>query len=134
MSTLAARQSPILPFTGVDLSAALGKLVTFAAGVPAVNASATVPAVGIVLEGNDATHQSSIGLLGGNLPPVRMLIDGASAQLYPGDTVQQAAGGGVTKDVGTGTGRVVVGVLSDPNGAVAGDLAEVTPITPQIRT
>jgi hypothetical protein len=134
MSTLAARQSPILPSTGVDFSAALGKLVTFAAGVPAVNASATVPAVGLVIEGNDATHQSSLAFLGGNLPPMRALISSASAQLYQGDTVQQAADGTLTKDVGTGTGRVVVGVLTDPNGAVAGDLAEVTFFTPQIRS
>lgn len=123
---------PILRFTGVDLSAALGKLVTFNAGVPAVNASATVPAAGIVLDGNPAAKESSIGLLGGNLPPVRALISGA--QLYPGDLVQQAADGSVSKDLGTGNARCTCGFLSDPNGAVAGDFAEVTFFTPQIRT
>lgn len=133
MSSLAARPSAILPSTGVDLSAALGKLVTFTAGVPAVNASTTVPAVGLVIEGNDATHQSSIAFLGGNLPPFHGLISGASAALSQGDTVMQAADGSLTKDVGTGTNRVVVGVLTDPNGGQPGALAEITFFTPQIR-
>jgi hypothetical protein len=133
MSSLAARGNPIIPTTGVDLSASLGKLVKFVAGAPAANGSATVPAVGVVLEGNIATKESSVGLLGGNLPPVRALISGASAALHQGDLVMQAADDTLTLDVGPGTGRVVVGVLSDANGAVAGDLAEVTFFTPQIR-
>jgi hypothetical protein len=133
MSTLAARGESILPFTGTDLSAALGKLVTFSGGTPAVNASATVPAVGLVIEGNDATHQSSIAFLGGNLPPFRGLISGSSAALNQGDTVMQAADGTLTRDTGSGS-RVVVGVLTDPNGAQPGDLAEITFFTPQSRS
>ena len=133
MSSLAARGVPILPFTGVDLSAALGKLVTFSAGVPAVSASATVPAMGIVLDGNTSTKVSSIGLLGANLPPVRALISSTSAVLYTGDAVQQYSDGTLTKDAGTG-GRVVVGVVTDSNGAQPGDLAEVTLFPGQIRS
>lgn len=134
MSSLAARGNPILPVTGVDLSAALGKLVTMTAGVPAVSASATVPAVGVVLEGNVAAKNSSIGFLGGNLPPVRALISAASADLATGDTLQQAADGTLTKDLGAGNARVVCAVLTDLNGAKAGDLAEVTFFPGQIRS
>jgi len=132
MSSLAARGNPIIPFTGADLSAALGKLVVFTAGVPAVSASATVPATGVVLDGNVAAKQSSIGMLGGNLPPVRALISASSAQLYPGDKLQQAADGTLTKDLGAGNARVTVATLTDENGAVAGDLAEVSFQTPVI--
>lgn len=133
-STLAARGTPIVAVTGTDLSAALGKLITFSAGVPAVSASATVPAVAIVLDGNTATKNSSVGFLAANLPPVRALISAAATALKQGDTLQQSTDGTLTNDAGTGA-RVVVGVLTDPNGAVAGDLAEVSFFNgPQIRS
>lgn len=133
MSTsLAARGNSIFPITGVDLSAALGKLVLFTAGVPAVSASATVPAQGIVLEAAVAAKNSSIGLLGGDLPPVRGLISGASAALKFGDRLMQAADGTFTKDVGPGTARVVVAYCGELGGAVAGDLAIIVPIAPMI--
>lgn len=134
MSSLASRQSPIYALTGVDLSAALGKLVTFAAGVPAVNASATVPAIGIVMEGNTALKNSTIGFLGANLPPVRAAISATSVALSPGDSLQQAADGTLTKDLGAGNARVVCGILTDANGAQPGDLAEVTLFPGQIRS
>lgn len=132
-SVLAARGNPIYRFTGVDLSLALGKLLTFAAGVPAVSASATVPAVGIVLDANTATKDTAVGILGASLPPVRALISAGSVALFPGDSLQQAADGTLTKDLGTGNARVVCGILTDPNGAVAGDLAEVVLFPGQIR-
>ena len=132
-SSLAARGLPIYPFTGVDLSASLGKTITFTAGVPAVSASATVPATGVVLEGNVAAKQSSIGILGANLPPVSVLISSTSAALSPGDGLMQAADGTLTKDTGSGA-RVVCGVLTDPNGAIAGDLAEAVVFPGQIRS
>lgn len=131
-SSLAARGNAIYRTTGVDLSAALGKAIKFVAGVPAVNDSATVPAIGIVLEGNVAAKESSIGILAANLPPVRGLI-GASADLKFGDTVQQLADGTWTKDLGVGNARAVAGVICDANGAVAGDLAEIAFFAPQIR-
>jgi hypothetical protein len=111
-STLQAKGNAIYRETATDLSTAIGKLVTFSAGAPSVNASATVPAVGIV----------------------RAVISASSAALSFGDTVQQAADGTLTKDLGAGNNRVVVGVVSDMNGAVAGDECEVTLFTPQIRT
>lgn len=135
MSTsLAARGNSVLPSFGVDLSAALGKLLTFTSGTPAVNTSTTVPAVAVVLDGNVAAKESSIGFLGGSLPPVRALISSSSTTLYQGDTLQQAADGTLTKDLGTGNARVVVAVLTDPNGAQPGDLAEVSFFTPQTRS
>lgn len=133
MSTsLAVRGNSIYPSLGVDLSAALGKLVKYAAGVAAVSASATVPAEGIVLEANVAAKQSSIGILGGNLPPVRALLSGATAAVKLGDKLMQAADGTLTKDVGPGTARVVVAICCELNGGVANDLVEITPITPMI--
>jgi hypothetical protein len=133
MSSLASRGNPVYAISGVDLSAALGKLVTLSAGVPAVSTSATVPAVGIVMEGNTATKNSSIGFLGANLPVTRALISATSAALKQGDSLQQSTDGTLTKDTGSGA-RVVCGILSDPNGAAPGDLAEVTLFPGQIRT
>jgi hypothetical protein len=131
---MAARGNPILAITGTDLSALLGKLITFSAGVPAASASATVPATAIVLDGNTATKNSSVGFLAGNLPPVRALISPTATALKQGDTLQQSTDGTLTNDAGSGA-RVVVGVLTDPNGAVAGDLAEVAFFAgPQIRS
>ncbi|MCX6952907.1 MAG: hypothetical protein NTV51_12195 [Verrucomicrobia bacterium] len=132
MSSLLVRSNPIIRTTGVDLSAALGKLVTFANGVVSVSASATVPATGIVLEANTAARDSSIGILGGGLPPVRAKISAASAAIKFGDKLQQAADGTLTLDLGAGNARVTVAICTEPNGAVAGDLAEVTPLTPVI--
>lgn len=132
-SSLSARGNAIFPFTGVDFSAALGKAVKFAAGVPAVNDSATVPAIGIVLEGNVAAGISSIGILGGLPEPVLVKIAGDSAALKFGDGIQQKNDGTWTKDVGAGTGRAVGGVIADLNGAVAGDLVAATVFAPQIR-
>ena len=133
-SSLAARGNAIIPVTGVDLSAKLGKLVKFTAGAPAANGSATVPATGVVLEGNLSTQQSSVGILGVLPFPVRVQISGTATQLYQGDTIIQAADDTFTNDPGTGTGRVVVGVITCPTGAVAGDLCEAALFTPQIRT
>ena len=134
MNSSLSQGSSIAPLTGVDLSAAIGKLVTFTAGVPAVNASATVPAVGVVLEGNTATRNSSIGIMGGITGTFLGLISATSAALSFGDTVQQAADGTLTKDLGAGNARVVVGVVGDLNGAVAGDLCDIAFFTPQIRS
>ena len=133
MSTsLAARGVPVYPVTGVDLSAALGKLIQFTAGVPAVSASATIPANGIVLEAAVAAKVSSVGLFGGNLPPVRGLLSGATAAVKFGDRLMQAADGTFTKDVGPGTARVVVAEVGELNGGVAGDLIEIVPLSPMI--
>ena len=138
-STLQAKGNAIYPETATDLSAGIGKLVTFTAGVPSVSASATVPAVGIVLDarkrtvGSTTTNDNAIGILGALPGPVRAQISATATPLKFGDTVQQAADGTLTNDAGAGA-RVVVGVVSDLNGAVAGDLAEIAFFTPQIRS
>jgi hydrogenase maturation factor HypE len=138
-SALLARGNAIFPDTGVDLSAAVGKLVTFSAGVPAVSASATVPATGIVLDASTRTvtgntvYENSIGILGALPGPVYAKISGSATAIGFGDTLQQAADGTLTNDAGTGA-RVVVGVCADKNGAVAGDMCTVAFFSPQIRS
>lgn len=141
-SALQAKGNAIYAETVTDLSTAIGKLVTFAAGVPAVNTSTTVPAVGVVLDarkrqaitGGATYYDNALGLLGGLPGPVRAIINANSAPLNFGDTLQQANDGTLTKDLGNGNNRVVVAVMSDLNGANPGDECEVTFFTPQIRT
>lgn len=138
-SALQAKGNAIYPENATDLSAAIGKLVTFAAGAPSVNTSTTVPATGIVLDArtrtvfNSTRYDNAIGVLGGLPGPVRAVISAASAPLNFGDTLQQAADGTLTKDLGPGNNRVVVGVMTDLNGAQPGDECEVTLFAPQIR-
>ena len=137
-STLQAKGNAIYPETATDLSAAIGKLITFTAGVPAVSASATVPAVGVVLDarkrtvGTVTTYDNAIGILGALPGPVRAVISASSAAVNFGDKLQQAADGTLTKDLGAGNARVTVAICTDLNGAVAGDLAEVSFLTPII--
>lgn len=141
MSTiLAAKGNAIYRDTTTNLSAAIGKLVTFTAGVPAVNASTTVPAVGVVLDARVRTvstgatyYDNQIGILG-RMPPVRVLLNAGSAPLNFGDSVQQANDGTVTKDLGVGNARVVVGICTDENGAQPGDDFEVCTFDGDIRT
>ena len=140
-SSLQAKGNAIYAETATDLSAAIGKLVTFAGGAPSVNTSTTVPAVGVVLDarkrqaitGGTTYYDNAIGILGCLPGPVRAIINASSAPLSFGDTLQQAADGTLTKDLGAGNARVVVAVMSDLNGANPGDECEVTFITPQIR-
>jgi len=141
MSTsLAAKGNAIYRDTTTDLSAAIGKLVTFANGVPAINASATVPAVGLVLDarkkvslnGTTTYYDNQIAILG-RTPPVRALLSATSAPLFFGDSVQQAADGTVTKDLGLGNARVVVGICTDENGAQPGDWFEICTYDGDIR-
>ena len=138
-SMLQAKGNAIYVDTTTDLSAAIGKLVTFASGIPSVNTSNQVAAVGIVLDArtrtvfNTTRYDNSIGMLGGLPGPMRALISSASAPLNFGDTLMQAADGTLTRDAGPGTARVVVGVMTDLNGAQPGDECEVTLFTPQVR-
>lgn len=141
-SSLQAKGNAIYAETATDLSASIGKLVTFAAAVPAVSASATVPATGIILDarkrsavnGTGATYyDNAIGILGLLPGPVRGIISAGSAALAFGDRLMQAADGTLTKEV-TGNPRVVVGIMTDLNGAVAGDECEVSLFTPQYLT
>jgi len=123
----------IMNVTGVDLSAALGKAVKITAGVVALNDSATVPAKAIVLEGNVAAKNSSIGILGGLPDPVLVQIAGDATALSFGDAIQQKNDGTWTNDAGAGTARCVAGIITDPAGAVAGQLVAAQLFAPQIR-
>lgn len=126
MSALYFTKEPVVPHTGVDFSDKRGYLVKAAAGTPAVNDSATVPAFGVVLEGNDADSQSSLGIIGGALPPVMVKL-GGDVDLY--ERLQQKADGTLEADAGTGD-RVVCAIAL--RAGASGDLAPVQFITPQI--
>ena len=79
-----------LGVTGGNLTATLG-------------ASASVPSTGVVLEGNAAAVNSSIGILGALAGPVRLKTSGV---IVAGARVQQASDGTIVTDAGTG----IVGV------------------------
>lgn len=138
-SSLYAKPSPIYVDTSTDLSAAIGKLVTFANGAPVVSNSATVPASGIVLDARTrtsvgtTTYMNSIGILLSLPAPVRVLLSATSAALNFGDRLMQAADGTVTKEV-TGQNRVIVGICTDLNGAQPGDLFEAVMSDPSYAT
>lgn len=138
-SSLYAKGNPIYVDTTTDLSAAIGKLVTFTAGIPAVSASAIIPATGLVLDartkttGSVTTYMNSIAILFSIPAPVRILLSASSAPLSFGDQVMQAADGTVTKVV-TGSARCVVGACTDENGAQPGDLFEAVICDPGYMT
>jgi hypothetical protein len=124
-SSLQARGNAIYQYpgstslVGVDLSASRGLLLAAdAAGNLTVNASTTVPAAAICLDGQIATKSSTIGILELMPGPTFVKLSGTVA---PFQRIQQAADGGVVVDVGPGTARVVVGRLGD-QGGVAGDI------------
>jgi hypothetical protein len=134
-SSLQAKGNAIYVDTTTDLSAAIGKLCTFSAGLPAVSGSATVPATGLILDARTrtstgtTTYLNSIGILGGLPGPCRGLVSASSAALSFGDRVMQAADGTLTKEV-TGSARVVTGICTDLNGGNPGDFSEFTFFTP----
>lgn len=118
-SSLQARGNAVVQCTTVDFSASRGLLVAADAnGVLSVNASATVPAVGVVMDGGAVGKISSIGMLGGLPGPVWVKLSGT---VKPFQRIQQAADGGVVVDAGPGNARCVVGALLD-EGGVAGDI------------
>ena len=94
-------------------------------------------AVGLILDANpgasDPNAAATLLLLAEGGGVFYGLIDGGSAALSLGDTVMQAAGGGVTKSTGHGNARVDCGVIADPNGAVAGDTVAIAWFTPVVR-
>lgn len=128
MSALLQRGSAILPYTPsathVDKE---GYLVDLAAGVATISASATVPAKGVILNGEATTGQSSVGILGCLPGTVKMKTSGIIAQ---DARVQQAADGTIVTDAGPGNARVVVGMAVEAG--AAGDLIEVVPFVPMI--
>ncbi len=121
-SALFARSNAIISQTpSADHSGKEGYLCTMASGTATISSSATVPATGVILEGNTTSLKSAVGVLGALPGVVRLKTSGAIAE---GARVQQAADGTVVTDAGTGA-RVVVGVCVQPGGAASGDLAEV---------
>ena len=128
MSSLFARSNAVIPQTPSATHASKeGYLVDLAAGVATISSSATVPADGVILEGQATTGQSSIGILGALSGTVRLKTSGVIAA---GARVQQAADGTVVTDAGPGNARVVVGVALEA--AVSGDLIEVATFAPMI--
>lgn len=100
----------VTDFTGKE-----GYLVADNAGALSINASATVPAVAVVLDGLPPGRNSSFGTLG-KTPPVRLRAGGTITAFSR--LVQNAAGQVIT-DPGPGNARVIVGLALES--AVAGD-------------
>lgn len=129
MSSLYARGNAIVPFTPsatqVDKE---GYLVDLADDTATISSSASVPAKGVILEGQDTDGISSIGILGGIAAPVRLRAGGTIAQ---GAEVQQNADGTVLTDAGTGA-RLIVGIALEA--AVAGQLFDAVTHTPIARS
>lgn len=114
-----------------DYAAKKGYLGTFASDTFTVSASATVPATGVILEGNEttagyATEKVSVGILGSGLGAVQMRASGA---ITKGDLVVQSTDGSVVTDPATGA-RVGVGIALETG--VSGENISVAPITPRI--
>ncbi|HMJ65565.1 MAG TPA: hypothetical protein VK615_09455 [Candidatus Binatia bacterium] len=126
-SALFARENNIVLVTGVDYSGKEGYLVKAAAGVDALNDSKTVPAFGVILNGEVAAKNSSVGILGALGGSVRLKAGGAIKQF---DRLEQKNDGTVVTDEAAGTARVVVGVALED--AAAGDLFEAATLAPVI--
>jgi hypothetical protein len=100
----------LVSFQGLE-----GYLVADSAGALTVSASATVPAVAVVLDGLPVSRPTSFGTLG-KIPPVRLRAGG---NINPFDRLVQNTAGQVITDPGPGTPRVVVGLALEA--AVSGD-------------
>jgi hypothetical protein len=90
-----------------DLSTKRGYLCKLATGQAALNDSATVPAFGVILDGEASGGMVSVGVLGGNLGTVKLKAGGAITQ---GAKLQQKSDGTVIVDDGGTTARVIVGI------------------------
>lgn len=100
----------VTDFTGKE-----GYLLADSNGALGVNASATVPAVAVVLDGLPPGRPTACGTLG-KTPPVRLRAGGTISQF---SRLIQNAAGQVVADPGPGTARVIVGLSLEA--AVAGD-------------
>lgn len=112
-----------------DMSTKKGMLVTIAAGIATLSASASVRAKGVIVDGNDtaagyATEKVSVAILGNVQGSIPMRASGTIAS---GAFVQQAADGTVVTDAETGA-RLILGVAAED--AVTGENFEVFPFTP----
>ncbi len=128
-SSLLSRIAGILTFTpAADYSTKRGYTVSVAADTATLGASATVPVVGVILEGGkDINDNITVGILGAFEGTCLMKTSGA---ITKGARVQQAADGTIVTDAGPGNARVVIGIALETG--VSGDLIEVAPLTPMI--
>lgn len=130
MSSLYARGNAIIPFTpSASQEDMEGYLVDLAGDTATISSSSSVPAKGVILEGQDTTGVSSIGILGGLAAPVHLRAGGTIAK---GAELQQNTDGTVLTDAGSGNARLIVGIALEA--AVAGQLFEAVTHTPIART
>jgi hypothetical protein len=129
MSSLYARGNAIVPFTpSASQEDMEGYLVDLAGDTATISSSASVPAKGVILEGQETTGVSSIGILGGIAAPVRLRAGGTIAK---GAEIQQNTDGTLITDAGSGA-RLIVGVALEA--AVAGQLFDAVTHTPIARS
>jgi hypothetical protein len=129
MSSLYARGNAIIPFTpSASHQDKEGYLVDLAGNTATISSSTSVPAKGVILEGQPTTGVSSIGILGGLAAPVRLRAGGTIAK---GAEVQQKNDGTVITDAGTGA-RLIVGIALEA--AVSGQLFDAVAHTPIARS
>ena len=114
------------PNNAVDFTGKEGYLVADANGAFTVNASATVPAVAVVLDGLPPGRPTACGTLG-KIPPIRLRAGGTITQF---SRVIQNAAGQVVTDSGPGNARVIVGFALES--AVSGDYFLVDTCFPTI--
>lgn len=127
MSALYTRENAVIPQTpSVTHVSKEGYLVDLADGTATISSSATVPAKGVILEGQATTGEDSIGILGALAGTVRLKTSGA---ITKGAQVCQAADGTIVTDAGSGA-RVAVGIALETG--ASGDLIEVATFTPRI--
>jgi hypothetical protein len=130
MSTLYSRGNAIVPFTpSASQEDKEGYLVDLAGDTATISSSASIPAKGVILEGQDVTGISSIGILGGIAAPVRLRAGGTIAK---GAEIQQNTDGTILTDAGNGNARLIVGVALEA--AVAGQLFDAVTHTPIARS
>jgi hypothetical protein len=114
------------PNNTVDFTGKEGYLVADTAGALTISASATVPAVAVVLDGLPPGRPTSLGTIG-KTPPVRLRAAGTITQF---DRLVQNAAGQVIADPGPGNARVIVGLALES--AVSGDFFLVDTCFPTI--
>jgi hypothetical protein len=89
-----------------------------------------VPAKALVVEGNIAARYSTLLILGGAVDAQFVRIAADSADLKQGDLLQQKSDGTFTKDLGAAVARCICAIVTNPNGAAAGDLVSATVFKP----
>lgn len=126
MSASTTRTNAIISHTGVNFSGKEGYLLKENSGALAVNDSTSAAARAVVINGEVAANDSTVGILGALSGTVRLKLSGTVTKYA---LLQQASDGTVVTDAGTGS-RVLVGVALE--GGVSGDLIEVATLAPRL--